>query len=242
LFNYINAWNARSTIRLTLENVSPIPVDFLHFAFEDSTIEPAQKALADGNLSVFETYETEYNLIHKPVFSWDHDETKAIAPSHHLTLTLGCFGKVGWYVCLIDSVTQAQKFSCSTNGTIHVSYSCIADPNLKDSDVFYIRQVSYPLMVTVYHMLECSNMDILQFPSYPQRPIRQTHDVKKGRLNSLNFEEDAGWCLFSIDVRNSYGSPFDLTLLRTQDGESKASSVTTIPPGSVSRYSHPPFT
>lgn len=91
----------RSTIRLTLENVSTIKVDFLHFAFEDSTIEPAQKALADGNLSVFETYETEYNLIHRPVFSWDQDEAKTVEPGHNLTLTLGCFGKVGWYVNLI---------------------------------------------------------------------------------------------------------------------------------------------
>jgi len=86
----------RSTIRVTLENVSPIPVDFLHFAFEDSTIEPAQKALADGSLSVFETYETEYSLIHTPVFSWDQDEAKIIAPNQNLTLTLSCFGKVGW--------------------------------------------------------------------------------------------------------------------------------------------------
>ncbi|KAF4614895.1 hypothetical protein D9613_003081 [Agrocybe pediades] len=208
----------KSTIRLTLENVSAIPIDFLHFAFEDSTIEPAQKALADGNLSVFETYETEYSLIHKPVFSWDQDDVKKIGPSNNLTLTLGCFGKVG-----------------CTNGTIHVSYSFTADPNIKDSDVFYIRQVSYPLMVTVYHMLECSNMDILQFPSYAQRPMQRNQDLKTGRLSSLRFEEDAGWCLFSVEVRNTYGLPFDVTLVRTQDGESGASSVTTIPPGSVSR-------
>lgn len=108
----------RSTIRLTLENVSPITVDFLHFAFEDSTIEPAQKALADGNLSVSDTYETEYNLIHRPVFSWDQDEAKTIAPNHNLTLTLECYGKVGWCVyfttspiAYIDSYTIATMVS-----------------------------------------------------------------------------------------------------------------------------------
>lgn len=78
--------------------MSPIAVDFLHCAFEDSTIAPAQKALAEGNLSVFETYETENSLINNPVFSWDQDEVKVIARNQNLTLTLGCFGKVGWYV------------------------------------------------------------------------------------------------------------------------------------------------
>lgn len=88
----------RSVIRLTLENVSTIAVDFLHFGFEDSTLEPSQKSLAEGNLSVFDTYETEHSLINNPVFSWDHREAKIIAPNQNLTLTLSCFGKVGWCV------------------------------------------------------------------------------------------------------------------------------------------------
>ncbi|KAJ3516627.1 hypothetical protein NLJ89_g1004 [Agrocybe chaxingu] len=208
----------RSTVRINLENVSPIPVDFLHFAFEDSTMEPAQKALAEGNLSVFETYETEYGLIHRPVFTWDQDENRSIAPNQNLTLTLNCFGKVG-----------------CTNGAIHISYAHAEDPNLKDSGVFYMRQVSYPLMVTVYHMLECNGMDLVPFPSYPSSQRPHSDNAQKKRLQYLDIEEDSGWCLFSIEVRNSYGSPFDVTLERTQDGESLASSTTTIPPGSVSR-------
>ena len=93
---HISLPSARSTLRITLENVSSISIDFLHLSFEDSTMAPAQKSLQEGDLSVFETYETEYNLIHKPAFSWDHDETKTILPNQNLTLTLGCFGKVGW--------------------------------------------------------------------------------------------------------------------------------------------------
>jgi len=95
-----------------------------------------------------------------------------------------------------------------------------------------MRQVSYPLMVTVYHMLECSSMDILAFPSYSHshRGNKQTDEVKY-----LNVEEETGWCLFSIEVRNSYGSPFDVTLVRAQKGESSVSSTTTIAPGSLSR-------
>ena len=87
----------RSTIRLTLENVSTLPIDFLRLSFDDSTIAPAQQALAEGELSVFDTYETEYDLIRKPTFSWQSQkEFKEVAPGHKVIITVVCFGKVGW--------------------------------------------------------------------------------------------------------------------------------------------------
>ena len=87
----------RSAIRLTLENVSALPIDFLRLSFDDSTIAPAQQALSDGGLSVFDTYETEYDLIRRPMFSWNSPkEIKTIAPGQKVTLTIGCSGKAGW--------------------------------------------------------------------------------------------------------------------------------------------------
>lgn len=72
-------------------------------------MEPAQKALADGNLSVFETYETEDSLINNPVFSWVQDDSRVIHPNQSLALTFGCFGKVGWYgsprTCYVPMLT-----------------------------------------------------------------------------------------------------------------------------------------
>ena len=112
-----------------------------------------------------------------------------------------------------------QQFihSRSTNGVIHISYAHIETPNSEASNVFYMRQVSYPLMVTVYHMLECSSMDILAFPSYSHSQLRGNKEA--AQVKYLNIEEESGWCLFSIEVRNSYGSPFDVTLVRTQKGK-----------------------
>jgi hypothetical protein len=86
----------RSTLRITLENISSLPIDFLHLAFDDSTIEPAQQALAEGELSVFDTYETEHSLINEPVFSWNKDEAKSIEPGQTLSLSVFCLGKAGW--------------------------------------------------------------------------------------------------------------------------------------------------
>lgn len=82
---------------MTLENVSAIPIDFLKFTFDDSTIAPAEQALADGDLSIFDTYETEHNLIHRPVFSWDvNNEFKEMLPGKESAVTITCLGKAGW--------------------------------------------------------------------------------------------------------------------------------------------------
>ncbi|TFK42560.1 transport protein particle complex subunit [Crucibulum laeve] len=206
-----------STIRITLENVSNLPIDFVRLAFEDSTILPAQQLLSEGTLSVFETYETEYDLIHRPVFTWDKEEARPISPGQSLTLTLTCFGKVG-----------------CTNGTVHISYSLSNGAGTEDSDVFYTRQLSYPLMVTVYNMLECSGMDILPFPSHYHLQDHESCN-RRSRRKQLSVDDGTEWCLFSIDVRNMYGSPFDVTFERIQEGAPSATSGATIPPGSMSR-------
>jgi hypothetical protein len=93
----------RSAIRITLENISALPIDFLRLSFEDSTIAVARHALADGQLSVFDTYETEYDLINRPMFSWDSpDEFKRVNSGQKVTLTVNCFGKIGWFVGFIS--------------------------------------------------------------------------------------------------------------------------------------------
>lgn len=97
--NELDLFFSRSAIRITLENVSSLPVDFVRLTFDDSTIAPAQQALADGELSVYDTYETEYDLIHRPVFTWDSSSsTQSAGPGEKLVLNVNCLGKVGWLV------------------------------------------------------------------------------------------------------------------------------------------------
>ncbi|KAJ7343441.1 TRAPP II complex [Mycena albidolilacea] len=205
-----------STIRLTLENVSPLPIDFLRLAFDDSTIASAQQALATGDLSVFDTYETEYDLLHRPLFAWNKEDGKDIPPGQKLTVNVNCYGKVG----------------CTT-GTIHVSYSYVhrSTTSLDPSpQVFHTRQLSYPVMVTVYHMLECQGMDILPFPSVPSEL-----DEEQGEPDEHYLGNEAGWCLFSVEVRNTYGLPFEVSFERVQQGGARGTTSTTVSPGSTSR-------
>ncbi|KAI0797912.1 TRAPP II complex [Abortiporus biennis] len=216
-----------STIRITFENISTLPIDFLRLTFDDSTIAPAQQALADGELSVFDTYETEYDLIHRPVFSWDSKRhNQELNPGDKVVYTVNCFGKVG-----------------CTNGVIHVSYSYIhrrRNSLQEPLEVFHTRQLSYPVLVTVYHMLECHSMDIVP---YSQDIVTSEMDLESygGQAETqaqralLNVDDVAEWCMFSVEIRNTYGLPFEVKFERDQPGAEKAAIVTVVPPGATRR-------
>jgi len=81
--------------------------------------------------------------------------------------------------------------------------------------MFHTRQVPYPVLVTVYHALECHNVDI--FPLSVGYYEAEKTPASARRLLFKDVEEE-GWCLFSIDVRNTYGLPFEVTLERVQKG------------------------
>lgn len=119
----------RSSIRITLENVSLLPIDFVHLTFEDSTIIPAQQALTEGDLPVFDTYETEYDLIHRPVFTWDsrrnaHD----IHPGEKTVIIVDCYGKVGWYVTRLLHSARCSRtlFTVPTGQCMYPTRTSIA--------------------------------------------------------------------------------------------------------------------
>ncbi|KAH7103873.1 TRAPP II complex [Auriculariales sp. MPI-PUGE-AT-0066] len=209
-----------SVIRLTLENVSKIDVDFVKVTFDDSTIGPAQAALAEGELSVFDTYETEFDLIHRPIFTWSMSETQqTIGAARRTAVTVNCYGKIG-----------------CTSGTIQVSYGQTRPALEAGDDVFYVRQVLYPVLVTVYHTLECTGMDIVPFGTLDVHGQSAADDPNFRLLtDAAAGADDEEWCLFTVDVRNAYGQPFDVFFDRRQEDTEDKTVTYTVPPGSTTR-------
>ena len=110
----------------------------------------------------------------------------------------------------------------STNGTIHASYACMNRPqpsaSNKPPDVFYTRQLSYPVVVSVYDMLECHGMDIIPFPDCATLDISGSLTTGDDLRSIFEVNDGSGWCLFSVEVRNTYGVPFEVTFERFQEG------------------------
>ncbi|GJJ12127.1 hypothetical protein Clacol_006368 [Clathrus columnatus] len=209
-----------STIRLTIENVSTVPVQFLKVVCSDSTMIQARQALDDGELSVFETYETEYELLRRPVLKWDMStEPKSIAPGKTTVLTITCTGKL----------------NC-TSGSLQILYSSTAIDKLSPSEMCYTRQIVYPVVVTVYSSLECSNMEIIPFNTMIKPWNSKSTQGVPFEHDALRLEEEANdWCLFMIDIRNTYGTPFEVTFERNQDGTSSDVVTQLVSPGATSK-------
>ncbi|KAF8334324.1 TRAPP II complex [Cantharellus anzutake] len=220
----------RSSIHLTVENISTLPVDFHRLTFEDSTIASAQQTLDEGDMSVAEAYEAEYELLRRPFLSWDPTEDRrVIAPGATLNLKVACYGKL----------------NC-TSGTIHLSYA-YADRHQSNetspesssslSDIFHLRQIQYPVNVTVYHTLECNNLDIIPHHTFQALPPLDG-DISEegpGRRELMEVGEPGEYCLVFVDVSNVFGMPFNATLTRHQADTPDASITRVVSPGSTVR-------
>lgn len=85
-----------SVIRITVENSSQVPVDFVKLSFEDSVTREAQYLLADGAQTSQQAYELDYDVSKQPVFTWDNSSPLSIPPGGRATLSVQVLGKVGW--------------------------------------------------------------------------------------------------------------------------------------------------
>ncbi|KAF8312015.1 hypothetical protein DL93DRAFT_2115414, partial [Clavulina sp. PMI_390] len=223
-----------SEIRLTIENISTVPVDFYKLTFDDSTIAPAQQLLSEGELSIAEAYETEYGLVHRPFFTWNApNPLPPIAPGKRAVVPIRCHGKTG---CL--------------QGTVQISYSYVdrPKPSITDaesdadstplpsssSDTFHARQILYPVNITVYHTLEFSNLDVIPLYAATHSSHLPGHGLTSSLLDIPTSERDH-YCLVSVDVTNLYGLPFDVTLERKQEDLPAASITRVVAPGCTSK-------
>jgi hypothetical protein len=85
-----------SVIRITVENSSAVPVDFVKLSFEDSVTREAQYLLADGEQTPQQAYELDYDISKQPVFTWDNTAPLSIPPGGRAMLSVQVLGKVGW--------------------------------------------------------------------------------------------------------------------------------------------------
>lgn len=82
----------------------------------------------------------------------------------------------------------------------------------------FTRQLQYPISVTVYQSLECHSLNIFPISQMEASVADNSADPYnwKGLMSDVDRH---GWCAVTVDIRNIYGLPFEVTLLRTQEGE-----------------------
>jgi hypothetical protein len=84
-------------MRLSLENSSGTPVNFIKLSFEDNTMREASAVLAE-EITPRHAYEIQHDQLHRPVMRWDAEQAVDIKPGARASVAVECFGKIGWYV------------------------------------------------------------------------------------------------------------------------------------------------
>lgn len=132
-------------------------------------------------------------------------------------------------ICL--SCAQADDFR-STDGSIRIDYGYIDRKHDDGSASFHTRHITFPVLFTVYHALEVTDVDILPLPRslpdpFPAEQIGTPPDLTgspppltsrspQSQLQSALIEEaDGNHCLVAMTVCNIYGVPFEVSLSRS---------------------------
>ncbi|KAF9383206.1 hypothetical protein CPC16_009025 [Podila verticillata] len=186
----------RTIIRLTLENIGMIPVDFVTLTFSDSTSQLAlgpngQTVGNNVELSAEDAYELELFLKKMNVFSWNREVECHIPVGGTREVKVEVLGKRG----------------CST-GLIQIDYGYVnrkEEPEVEESKVFVTRQLFSQVLMTVYKTVESLNLDVLYLqshggmdipPTEPSTPIIESSNGtfgdagSNGSLPRLDFSSD----------------------------------------------------
>ena len=122
----------------------------------------------------------------------------------------------------------------SVHGSIIINYAYLDRPGQDRPSFFHTRQITFPMLISVYPTLECTSLDILRLPAASKALASPSGSTSGNEAPTVNEEED--YCLLAVDVRNVYGQPFEVTFERTVSEDGKPlSSSRLIPPGATER-------
>ncbi|KAF9137852.1 hypothetical protein BGX30_009846 [Mortierella sp. GBA39] len=149
----------RTVVRLTLENIGAVPVDFVTLTFSDTTSQMAigntnhyGQSSNGGDMSAEDAYELELFLKKTNVFSWNREVECHIPVGGTREVKVELLGKRG----------------CSS-GMVQIDYAYLTRPEqegVEESDVFVTRQLFTQVLTTVYKTVESLNLDILYLQSH----------------------------------------------------------------------------
>ncbi|KAK3829884.1 MAG: TRAPP II complex [Linnemannia elongata] len=254
----------RTVVRLTLENIGAVPVDFVTLTFSDTT---SQMVIGNNNhygqgnnggeLSAEDAYELELFLKKTNVFSWNREVECHIPVGGTHEIKVELLGKRG----------------CSS-GMVQIDYAYLKRPEqegVEESKVFVTRQLFTQVLTTVYKTVESLNLDILYLQSHGSRTINKRLSSNFSKVDKRQSVEqllskargDAvlpgeqieaaisrrvalgnknEYCLLTLDVRNVWTVPVEVAMLVDDSEEGEGldvsrliKSTTVIQPGSTQR-------
>ncbi|GAC99849.1 hypothetical protein PHSY_007452 [Pseudozyma hubeiensis SY62] len=203
------------TIHLELHNLSTsLEVNFVSIGSTDNVSEAAKAALSEGELLPQDIHETEWDLVHRPVLSWEGSSAAVwIEPGASTTVPIQVRGKIG----------------CTT-ATVNVEYGHV--DRLGAGAKFWVRRLEVGMRMTVHPAVVCSGLSVaplkageaarltkeclVSSDSIPSslRSLVDGSSIKMKREDSADEfvdaiesepqaeHDDSEYCLLSLDVSN----------------------------------------
>lgn len=175
----------RQTFTVTLQNLSDTPADFMLFSFQDSTQEALQQALNNREATPAELYEYELILAKKQALRLSKPVgSRHIASGATATFEFEILGKPGL-----------------TNAAIQIDYAHFGVAPEEVEQLFFTRQVTLQLTVTVNASVEIARMDVLPLHGSIPQPLWARTSKTAGQSHVLTSDK---YCLLALDLRNAW--------------------------------------
>ncbi|KAF2023730.1 Trs120-domain-containing protein [Setomelanomma holmii] len=195
----------RQQFTVTAKNKSSsTAVDFVHVTFQDTATAAIQAATTNKDLPAAELHELEAQLAHYPALRWLKDGDKdsiRIQPGDEAKFTIEVAGRTR----LMDAVIQ-------------IDYANLGKRRSEVNELFFTRQVSVPISITVNASVQLHRPDILPLSSdfawhnLPSPAGLTPTQTRRSPMHHLGDSLGGEHCMLMLDLRNSWPNPLSITL------------------------------
>ncbi|KAF2818551.1 hypercellular protein A [Ophiobolus disseminans] len=188
---------------LTVKNTSQTTaVDFVHITFQDSATAAIQAATTNKDLSAAELHELEIQLAHHPSLRWCKDaeeESIRVQPGEKMSFKIEVVGRTR----LTDAIIQ-------------INYGNLGKRRSEVDDMFFTRQVSVPISITVNASVQLQRPDIVPLSSnctYNKHSDGNDNTYLSSLVpHTTEDSSDNEYCMLLLDLRNSWPNPLSISL------------------------------
>ncbi|TIA89509.1 hypothetical protein E3P81_02909 [Wallemia ichthyophaga] len=219
-----------TTLKLILENTSDVDVDFIDIKFSDNSTECLLSAIEEQQGSLTETHEMEYTVAHEPVFRPCTDISAITIPARRrAVLDIYCYGRVG---CNQGSIIVEYGRDSEDSEQIYAR-QLVYSLSLTVQQTLEAQQISVLPFEGVEKASELEQKDYFGLwpnspsasASQPMTPTQMTQPstphlplIEQSQLLQ-NSNKDTKEFLLIVDIRNSFGTPFEVVLERVKEDE-----------------------
>ncbi|TIB11621.1 hypothetical protein E3P89_01952 [Wallemia ichthyophaga] len=219
-----------TTLKLILENTSDVDVDFIDIKFSDNSTECLLSAIEEQQGSLAETHEMEYTVAHEPVFRPCTDISAITIPARRrAVLEIYCYGRVG---CNQGSIIVEYGRDSEDSEQIYAR-QLVYSLSLTVQQTLEAQQISVLPFEGVEKASELEQKDYFGLwpnspsasASQPMTPTQMTQPstphlplIEQSQLLQ-NSNKDTKEFLLIVDIRNSFGTPFEVVLERVKEDE-----------------------